>query len=115
MHTHNIAAIPVEEQWDMQPVSEWIQVEIIQEEIKRKSGLVIAEDEDRQVYGKVIAVGDGIPLRDGGRDACKAKPGDRVVWQGPVHSFYVNGETVHVVRQQQLLCILRRRSLVVPS
>jgi chaperonin GroES len=94
----------------MKPVGDKIFVRRDQRALKTETGIFLAPtSREKPNQGTVVSVGDGRELASGARAPFTVKPGDRVVFanaRNPGPEITVNGETLLVMKEEDLLCIL---------
>lgn len=75
---------------------------------KTPSGLFIAHAEEKNVTGRVIAVGSGRVTMNGSVVPLDVSVGDKVVFNKNLATEVKDGgETVLLLREDQIICILR--------
>jgi chaperonin GroES len=79
------------------------------EENEQKSGMIIIPDsaKEKPMQAKVMAVGNGVVQKDGGRRALDVKPGDTILlgkYSGS--DVRLDGEDYVVLREDEILAIV---------
>lgn len=91
------------------PLGDKLVVKRLEAKATTAGGIVLpdaARDKPRQ--GRVLSVGDGPLLPDGSHAAPEVNEGDRVVFGGYAgEEISIDGETVLILRSQDVLAILR--------
>lgn len=90
------------------PIRDYIVVSKESGPEKTASGIFIAHTEEKNVTGKVLAVGSGRVSMNGTTVPLEVIVGDRVVFNKNLATEVKdNGETVLVLREDQIVCVLR--------
>ena len=93
----------------LQPLGDRIVVKALEPEEKTKSGLVLPDTaKEKPQEGKVIAVGTGKLLDDGGIKSLEIKSGDRVLY-GKYSGTEVSleGQDYLILREDDVLAIVK--------
>jgi len=94
----------------LQPISDSIIVEPQAQETKTKGGIVLPDtvEKEKPQKGKVIAVGPGKPLENGGRAKMQVKAGDSVLFSrySPAE-VKVDGKEYFVIKEEDILAIIK--------
>lgn len=95
----------------IKPLSDRVLIEPISKEDKTKSGIILPEtaDKERPEQGKVIAVGEGKPSKDGKLMPMSVKKGDVVLFTkyGP-NEIKVDGKEYLIAKEEDILAILEK-------
>lgn len=92
----------------IKPLEDRIVVKPIEKESKTASGLYLPESsKEKPIQGKVIAVGPGKPLDNGGRATPSVKIGDTVVYGRYAGAeVELKGEKHLILREAELLGVM---------
>lgn len=93
------------------PSYDYILIEPLGEEESITRGGIIIPTSDGMAKaglckGKVLGVGDGVPVYTGELVACKHKKGDMVLYADSAYGFvqiYVDGKERHLIKDQSIL------------
>ena len=92
----------------VKPLHDRVLVKRVEEEAKSRGGIIIPETaKEKPTSAKVIAVGPGEPLEEGGRREMAVKVGDRVIlgkYGGT--EVRVDGEDLLLVRESEIFAII---------
>ncbi len=93
----------------IKPLGDRIVVRTLEAEEKTKSGLVLPDSaKEKPQEGKVIAVGTGRLLDEGGVKALEIKTGDRVLYGKYSGSeVSIDGEEFLILREEDVLAIVQ--------
>ncbi len=93
----------------IKPVDERILVEPLQEEERKVGGIIIPDTvKERPQMGKVIALGDDVPKKDGGKVLSQiVKVGDKVLYAKYGGTEIKHGDTEYlIVSRSDILAIV---------
>lgn len=89
------------------PLADKIVVRQLQQEPTLPSGLVLPERTHPEVHeGRVLSVGDGWLLPDGTRAKLQISEGDRVLFVSPGTEVILNGETLLILSEEEVLAVV---------
>lgn len=93
----------------LKPLADRIVVKRLEAQDKTKSGLVLPDSaKEKPQEGKVIAVGTGRLLDDGGVKALEVKSGDRVLYAKYSGSeVSLEGEEYLILREEDVLAVVQ--------
>ncbi len=91
------------------PLGENVIVRPIEAEQQTAGGIHLPDiRRDRPQQGKVLSVGDGRRLADGRHAAPQVNDGDRIVFESwSATEVEVNGDELLILREQDILAVLR--------
>ena len=93
----------------LRPLGDRVVVKAVDPQEKTKSGLVLPDSaQEKPQEGKVIAVGTGRQLEDGGVQPLQVKSGDRILY-GKYSGTEVelNGEEYLILREDDVLAVVQ--------
>ncbi len=90
------------------PLGDKVVIRPVQAEDKTSGGIILPEaGREKSQEGKVLSVGDGRLLRDGGRASHQVGEGDRVLYQKYSGAeVEVDGEKLLIVSEDDILAVL---------
>jgi chaperonin GroES len=90
------------------PLNEKIVVERLEAEDKTAGGIILPDTaKEKPKQGKVLAVGEGKQLDNGGRAPFQVKPGDRVLFTSYGGSeVNVNGKDYLIMTEDDILAVV---------
>lgn len=102
---------------NIRPLHDRVIVKRIEEGEQVRGGIIIPDSaKEKPQEGEVIAVGEGRYKEDGSRQALDVKAGDRVLFGKYGSSeIEIDGEEVLIMREDEILGIIRRAGLAAGS
>lgn len=93
----------------IQPIRDRIVVKLIEVETLTESGLVIPDTvTEKPTQGTVLAVGSGRVTEEGAVVPLEVAEGDRVMFSKHAgQTVEVNGENYHLLREEEIVAIIR--------
>lgn len=94
----------------VKPLGDRIVVRALEAQEKTKSGIIVPDSaREKPQEGKVIAVGTGRLLEEGGIKALEIKPGDRVLY-GKYSGTEVSleGEEYLILKEEDILAVVQQ-------
>ena len=91
-----------------QPLGDRVVIERDESEDTTVGGIVLPDAaKDKPARGKIVSIGDGKVLNDGGRSQFQVKPGDRVLFSSYAgESFTVDDDELLLMREEDILCVI---------
>jgi chaperonin GroES len=94
---------------NIKPLSDHILIEVVKEEEKTKTGILLPEtaEKEKPEQGKVVSVGPGRKTEEGKIVPMNVKTGDTVLFTkyGP-NEVKINDKEYLIAREEDILCIL---------
>ena len=92
----------------VKPLGEKVLVKRLEAEAKTKGGIVLPETaKEKPKRGKVIAVGEGKVLEDGGRSQLQVKKGDEVIFTSYAGTeIKIDGEEYMIMDENDILAVV---------
>jgi len=92
----------------VKPLGEKVLVKRLEAEAKTKGGIVLPETaKEKPKRGKVIAVGEGKVLEDGGRSQLQVKKGDEVIFTSYAGTeIKIDGEEFMIMDENDILAVV---------
>ena len=94
---------------NIKPLSDHILIEVVKEEKKTKTGILLPEtaEKEKPEQGKVVSVGPGRKTEEGKIVPMNVKTGDTVLFTkyGP-NEVKINDKEYLIAREEDILCIL---------
>lgn len=90
------------------PLGDKIVVKRLAAEARTADGIVLPDSaQEKPQQARVLSVGDGRLLPDGGRAGCQVQEGDRIVfaaWSGT--EIKVDGDELLILKEEDILAVL---------
>ena len=95
---------------NIRPLHDRILVKRVEEEEKSKGGIIIPDTaKEKPIEGKVVAVGTGKHLEDGGVRPLEVKKGDRILFgKYSGTEIKIEGEEHLILREEEVLGVIER-------
>jgi len=92
----------------VKPLGEKVLVKRLEAEAKTKGGIVLPDTaKEKPKRGKVIAVGEGKVLEDGGRSQLQVKKGDEVIFTSYAGTeIKIDGEEYMIMDENDILAVV---------
>ncbi len=92
----------------VKPLGEKVLVKRLEAEAKTKGGIVLPDTaKEKPKRGKVIAVGEGKVLDDGGRSQLQVKKGDEVIFTSYAGTeIKIDGEEYMIMDENDILAVV---------
>jgi chaperonin GroES len=92
----------------VKPLGEKVLVKRLEAESKTKGGIVLPDTaKEKPKRGKVIAVGEGKVLEDGGRSQLQVKKGDEVIFTSYAGTeIKIDGEEFMIMDENDILAVV---------
>jgi chaperonin GroES len=92
----------------LQPLGDRVVIQRDESEGTTAGGIVLPDSaKDKPARGKIVSIGDGKVLNDGGRSQFQVKPGDRVLFSSYAgESFTVDDDELLLMREEDILCVI---------
>ncbi len=89
------------------PLADKVVVRQIPEDPKTPGGILLPEGRPGWIHqGRVLSVGDGWLLPDGSRAKLQIREGDRVLFQSPGTQIILNGESLLILSEEEVLAVV---------
>ena len=90
------------------PLGDKIVVKRLEAEARTAGGIVLPDSaKEKPQQARVLSVGDGRLLPDGGRASCQVQEGDRIIfttWAGT--EIKVDGDELLILREEDILAVM---------
>ncbi len=96
---------------NLKPLGNRVLVEEVKKEEKTDSGIILPDTAEKEgpVRGKVVAVGEGLPNKEGDRISLSVKVGDKVLFKKGygVDEIKLDGQDYLIMKEDDIIGIIK--------